>query len=150
MSYLRLSSPAFEDEGRIPERFSLDGGNISPPLSWSGVPEGTAELVLMCEDSDVDSTPFLHWLVTGIDPASDGVEEGGVPPGGREWPNGFGKAGWGGPHPPPGDEPHRYYFRLYAMPEPPSLPDHPEVDDARGVLVDQALACAVLVGLFSR
>jgi Raf kinase inhibitor-like YbhB/YbcL family protein len=149
MAYLQLRSPAFEDEGRMPVRFTLDGGNVSPPLDWSGVPEETVELVLLCEDLDGDGTPLLHWLVTGIDPASTGVAEGGVPPGGREWPNGFDKVGWGGPHPPSGDEPHRYCFRLYALREPSSLPDELKVDAIRDKLVAEALACAVLTGLFS-
>jgi Raf kinase inhibitor-like YbhB/YbcL family protein len=149
MSYLTLISPAFVDGGRMPDRFSFEGGNISPPLVWSGLPEGTTELVLMCEDEDVSTEPFLHWLVTGISTMSTGVDEGAVPEGGREWTNGFGKVGWGGPHPPPGDEPHRYLFRLYALPEPSSLPAELRVDDIRESMVETALACAVLVGLYS-
>jgi Raf kinase inhibitor-like YbhB/YbcL family protein len=149
MTYLTLTSPAFADEGRMPDRFTLDGGNVCPPLRWSGVPDGTYELVLMCEDEDVDGEPFLHWLVTGIDPGSTGVAEGATPAGGQGWPNGFGKVGWGGPHPPPGDEPHRYFFRLYALPQPSTLPEDPKVDDVRKSMVDTALACAVLVGLYS-
>jgi phosphatidylethanolamine-binding protein (PEBP) family uncharacterized protein len=72
-----------------------------------------------------------------------------VPPGGNEWTNDFGKVGWGGPHPPPGDEPHRYFFRLYALPEPAELPEHPKVDDVRESMLDKTLACAVLIGLYS-
>jgi Raf kinase inhibitor-like YbhB/YbcL family protein len=148
MTYLTLTSPAFADEARMPDRFTLDGGNVSPPLVWTGLPEGTVELVLMCEDEDVNAEPFLHWLVTGIDPGSTGVAEGAVPPGGREWTNDFGKAGWGGPHPPSGDEPHRYFFRLYALPEPSVLPEDPKVEEVRGSMVDATLACAVLIGLY--
>jgi Raf kinase inhibitor-like YbhB/YbcL family protein len=147
--YLTLTSPAFADEGEIPDRFSFDGGNVSPPLEWSGLPEGTVELVLLCEDEDARQAPFLHWLVTAIRPDCPGVAEGAVPAGGLEWINGYGKAGWGGPQPPPGDQPHRYVFRLYALPEPSSLPDEPTVDNVRNSLVDSALACAVLVGLYS-
>ena len=149
MPYMTLTSPAFADEGRMPERFTLDGGNVSPPLVWSGMPDGTVELVLLCEDEDVEGQPFLHWLVTGIDPGSTGVAEGDVPAGGYEWTNGFGKVGWGGPHPAPGDEPHRYIFRLYALPEPSLLPEEPTVDDVRESLVDETLASAVLTGLYS-
>jgi Raf kinase inhibitor-like YbhB/YbcL family protein len=148
MPYLSLTSPAFEDEARMPDRFSFDGGNVSPPLEWSGLPEDTVELVLLCEDEDVPHEPFLHWLVTGIRPDSTGVAEGAVPAGGLEWVNGFGKVGWGGPHPPAGDEPHRYFFRLYALAEPSSVPEEPTVDRVRDSMVDSALACAVLVGLY--
>jgi Raf kinase inhibitor-like YbhB/YbcL family protein len=149
MTYLTLTSPAFPDEGRMPDRFTLDGGNVSPPLVWTGVPEDAVELVLMCEDEDVKAEPFLHWLVTGIDPSSSGVGEGEVPPSGQEWTNDFGKVGWGGPQPPAGEEPHRYFFRLYALPAPAELPEDPKVDDVRESLLDETLACAVLVGLYS-
>jgi Raf kinase inhibitor-like YbhB/YbcL family protein len=150
MPYLTLTSPAFADEGELPDRFSFDGGNVSPPLEWSGLPEDTVELALLCEDADANHEPFLNWLVTGVRPDSAGVAEGAVPPGGLEWTNGSGKVGWVGPKPPAGDEPHRYIFRLYALASPPELPEEPGVDDVRHYMVDSALACAVLVGLYVR
>lgn len=149
-TYLTLTSPAFPDEGPMPDRFALDRGNISPPLVWTGVPEGSVELVLMCEDEDVVAQPFLHWLVTGIDPKSTGVEEGQVPPGGVEWPNDFGAIGWGGPQPPQGDNPHRYFFRLYALDRSPQLPETPHVPDVRRAVGKRNLASGVLIGTFAR
>lgn len=103
----------------------------------------------MCEDEDVHAPPFLHWLVTGIDPASTGVAAGAVPPGGQEWETEYGMIGWHGPDPPPEDNAHRYLFRLYALAEPPSLPDLPAVDDIRRSMLDKGLAHAVLVGLYA-
>jgi len=151
---LVLRSPAFNDHDRMPDRFSLQAGNTSPALQWSGVPEGTAELVLMCEDPDAPSGAFLHWLVTGIDPDSDGVAEGEVPRGGREWRNDFGEIGWGGPHPPVGDQPHRYFFHLYALREPLDLPNQgsraPRVSDVQRAARERQLASATLVGIFAR
>nr|WP_237550689.1 hypothetical protein [Streptomyces sp. SID8354] len=68
---------------------------------------------MLCEDPDAPGGSFLHWLVTGIDPRSPGTAEGEPPPGGREWPNGFGRLGWGGPMPPSGHGADRHFFRLW-------------------------------------
>lgn len=118
MADIELRSTAFSGESFIPRTYARDGDNLSPPLSWSGVPQEAAELLLLCEDPDAPRGTFLHWLVTGIDPASGGVEAGQTPPGGTPLTNGFGDRGWGGPYPPPGDRAHRYFFRLYALPGP--------------------------------
>lgn len=147
---LRVRSSAFNDHDLMPERMSRDGGNVSPPLEWSGVPDGTAELVLLVEDPDAGSVPTVHWLVTGIDPHSTGTGEGQVPPGGQQWPNSFGWIGWAGPHPPFGDDPHRYFFRLYAVREPLPLPDRPQAPDVHRALRRRQLASGNLVGTFGR
>jgi Raf kinase inhibitor-like YbhB/YbcL family protein len=150
MAGLELRSQAFNDHDLMPERFSRRGGNMSPPLVWTGVPEGTTELVLLCEDPDAGGEPFLHWLASGIDPAVGEVPEGRVPSGGREWPNGFGTTGWGGPQPPVGDAAHRYFFRLYALARAPELPSRPGASDVHRALDGQELASGTLVGLFAR
>lgn len=150
MSGIELRSSAFDDHDPMPERLSKKGGNTSPPLSWSGVPDNASELVLLCDDPDAGKEPFLHWLVTGIEPASDGAAEGERPAGGREWTNGFGETGWGGPQPPIGDPPHRYMFRLYAVDSPVVLPATPGASDVHAALDKQALATGVLTGTFER
>lgn len=147
---LQLSSPAFTDHDVMPERLSRPGGNVSPPLEWTGVPDGTRELMLLCEDPDASPEPFLHWLVTGIDPATRAVGEGETPASGQEWSNGFGGTGWGGPQPPVGGGQHRYIFRLYAMAEPPELPPRPGAADVRHAAEDHAIAGGNLVGRFAR
>lgn len=150
MTRIELTSAAFSDHEAIPRRYSGEGDDVSPPLTWSGVPDGAAELVLLCEDPDAPSGTFLHWLVTGIDPESSGVEEGGTPPGGREWPNGFGRVGWGGPMPPPGHGPHRYFFRLFAVSEPLPLHGQPASDSVHQALNGRELAAGTLVGTYQR
>src|SRR5262249_29798743 len=75
MRGIELSSTAFDDKTEIPRRYSGEGENISPPLTWSGVPHEATELVLLCEDPDAPGTNFLHWLVTGIDPGTTGAAE---------------------------------------------------------------------------
>jgi Raf kinase inhibitor-like YbhB/YbcL family protein len=150
MAGIEMRSTAFNDQDLMPERLSRPAGNISPPLEWSMAPEGSQELVLLVEDPDGGRVPFLHWLVTGIDPAITSVAEGSVPMGGREWPNDFGDVGWGGPQPPAGDNPHRYFFRLFAVAEPLPLPDTPNAPQALRAARDRELASGVIIGTFAR
>ncbi|MDD4867282.1 MAG: YbhB/YbcL family Raf kinase inhibitor-like protein [Mycobacterium sp.] len=146
----QLRSAAFSDHTPIPDRYSRDGGNISPPLEWGAVPDGARELVLICEDPDAPAGTFIHWVLTGIDPGSTGVAENGVPQRAKPGRNGFGELGWGGPRPPVGDEPHRYFFRLYAADRPLGLGEGATADDVRAALQGHTLGCGTLVGLFGR
>jgi Raf kinase inhibitor-like YbhB/YbcL family protein len=150
MTGLQLRSSAFNDHDLMPDRLSKLGGNVSPPLTWSGVPDEAAELVLLVEDPDAGQPPFLHWLVTGIDPRTSEAPEGDVPAGGVQWTNGFGATGWSGPQPPKGDAPHRYFFRLYAVDEPLRLPQTPTAADVHGAASDHELVSGTLVGTFAR
>jgi Raf kinase inhibitor-like YbhB/YbcL family protein len=150
MAGIELSSDAFDDHSFIPRRHAYEGENASPPLAWSGVPDEAVELVLLCEDPDAPSGTFAHWVVVGVDPHSDGVAPGQCPPGGTELVNGYGEQGWGGPHPPPGDEAHRYFFRLYALREPCVLPDAPGAGQVRQAAEERQLASGALVGLYRR
>ncbi|NUO60361.1 MAG: YbhB/YbcL family Raf kinase inhibitor-like protein [Hamadaea sp.] len=147
MPAIQLMSPAFQDEEQLPNRFSRRGGNLSPPLEWTGVPQDTEELLLLCEDADADE--FVHLLVTGIPPSVSHVAEGQLPPGGRVWSNGFGDTGWSGPQPPGGDSPHRYVFRLYALSEPPNLPQAPSGGDVRRAVEGHEIAAQTLTGLYA-
>lgn len=112
---LKISSPAFPDGGSIPSKHAKGGDDVSPPLEWSGVPEGTRELALICHDPDAPLPHgWTHWVVYGLDPDTTGIPEGGGS-GYVEGMNDFGEKGWGGPQPPPGHGTHRYYFWLYAL-----------------------------------
>jgi Raf kinase inhibitor-like YbhB/YbcL family protein len=150
MAGIELRSTAFNDHAPIPRRYARDGENVSPPLSWSGVPDDAAELLLLCEDPDAPTGTFVHWLVTGIPPADADLDAGQSPPGGRVRANGWGERSWGGPHPPAGDEAHRYFFRLYALPEPVSLPDDATADDVHRAVDAARLAGGTLVGTYQR
>jgi Raf kinase inhibitor-like YbhB/YbcL family protein len=150
MAGIDLKSAAFNDHAPIPRHYALEGENVPPPLSWSGVPDDTAELLLMCEDPDAPTGTFLHWLVTGIDPASGGIDAGESPAGGTAHVNGFGERGWGGPHPPPGDSAHRYFFRLYALPERIDLPERATAQQVHDAVDKRQLASGTLVGLYHR
>jgi Raf kinase inhibitor-like YbhB/YbcL family protein len=147
---LHLESPAFQDQERMPDEFARQGGNASPPLEWSAVPPEAAELMLWCEDPDAPGEPFLHWLVTGISPQTRSVAKGRTPQGAREWPNDFGQAGWGGPQPPVGDQPHHYVFRLCALAQPSQLPRHPHLEEIHDVAAAGQLAGGTLIATYSR
>ncbi len=106
-----LTSSAFTDGGAIPERQSCAGADLSPALAWTGVPPGTAELIVLVTDltAGEDGGFALHWAVAGIDPVVVGLGEDGVPEGAVE-----GRS-WSGPCPPDG-EVHEYAFALHALP----------------------------------
>jgi Raf kinase inhibitor-like YbhB/YbcL family protein len=131
---IELTSTAFEDGGTIPEKHTRLGGNVSPPLAWSGVPADAAELVLLVQDPDAPSGTFTHWILAGLDPDLDGLDEGEVPDGAVEGSNDFGEDGYDGPQPPVGDPPHRYVFTLIALGEESGLGPSAASDD-----VDEAV-----------
>lgn len=111
---LQVSSPAFDSHGRIPERHTGDGEDVSPPLEWRGVPEGTRAFALVVHDPDAPLVDgFTHWVLYGIPADVRGLAEGtGEFLAGT---NSFGKTGYNGPAPPPGHGPHHYYVWLYAL-----------------------------------
>jgi Raf kinase inhibitor-like YbhB/YbcL family protein len=142
-----LTSSGFADGQPVPQKYTCEGEDVSPPLAWSGVPEGTASLALVVDDPDAPAGTFTHWLAWGIDPAAGGLGEGEAAP--VEGQNDFGSAGWRGPCPPPGHGPHRYFFRLHALDRELELPA-----GAGKAEVEQALAGALgvaeLVGTYER
>jgi Raf kinase inhibitor-like YbhB/YbcL family protein len=147
---IELTSPAFEDGGRIPVKYSCDGDEVSPPLAWSGVPGGARELALLVEDPDAPGGTFAHWVLFKLRPGRDGIAEGEVPAGARQAENSKGDAGYAGPCPPKGDDPHHYEFTLYALSSPIDLPDGAPAGDVRAAVSDGALARGRLVGRFGR
>ena len=150
MATIELRSPAFSDHAPIPTRHTKDGEDVSPTLEWSGVPEGTVELALVCEDPDAPGGTFVHWVVSGLDPSLPGLSEGQVPAGAVEGQNDYGDLGYGGPRPPAGDPAHRYFFRLYASSEPLGLSPGASADDLRSALTSKELARGTLVGTYER
>lgn len=112
---LAISTSAFPALGAISDKHVYDGQNISPQLDWTGVPDGTRELAVICHDPDAPLPDgFTHWVVYGIPPSAQGITEGGGSAY-TEGVNGFGEPGYGGPQPPPGHGVHHYYFWIYAL-----------------------------------
>lgn len=147
---VELRSPAFNDHTMIPVRFTRQGDDVSPPLEWSAVPEGTEELALLCEDPDAPGGTFVHWLVTGIPPSTTSLAQGEVPAEATCWDNGFGEPAYGGPLPPIGDEPHRYVYRLFALESPVDVDPGAGAEDVLAAIERRRLATGTLTGLFAR
>src|SRR5215471_16845111 len=120
------TSAAFADGQPIPARFDHAHGDVSPALSWDGVPEGTAELVLLVDDPDAPiEGSFVHWVLFGLAPARTGLDEAERAAEARQGINGFGQPGYLGPAPPAGHGTHHYAFRLLAIDEPLKLDRQP-------------------------
>lgn len=150
MATIELRSSAFNDHAPIPARYSKDGENLSPALEWTAVPDGTAEVVVLCEDPDAPGETFVHWVLSGLSPSTTGLDAGEVPSGAVEGINDYGDTGYGGPQPPVGDPAHRYFFTVHASSEPLGLSPGGTADDLRKALEGRELARGTLVGLYER
>lgn len=120
-----LKSAAFENGGHIPKKYTCDGPDVSPPLSWTDPPEGTRSLALICDDRDAPVGSWVHWVLFGLPPETRELTEGvptqrTLPRGGKQGRNDFRRIGYGGPCPPRGPA-HRYFFKLYALDAEPDL-----------------------------
>ncbi len=149
-----ISSPAFEPGSPIPQRYTCDGPDLSPPLAWSGLPEGTKALALVCDDPDAPVGTWDHWIVYGLPPSLAGLPEGvgksaPLPPGAVEGKNGWGRLGYGGPCPPPG-KPHRYFFKLYALKAALGLKAGATKGELKAAMDGLVISSAELVGTYGR
>ncbi|MFA6140027.1 MAG: YbhB/YbcL family Raf kinase inhibitor-like protein [Hyphomicrobium sp.] len=117
---LKISSPAFADGGAIPKKYTCEGDDLSPPLVFSGVPQGTQSLALIVDDPDAPDPAapkmtYVHWVLFDLPPDTGEIAEGMValPNGTKSGLNDWKRTGYGGPSPPIGR--HRYFFKLYAL-----------------------------------
>lgn len=151
---LLLLSTSFAPGQPIPLRHTGDGVDVSPPLSWDGVPPGTQSLALICDDPDAPRKTWVHWVLYGLPPTLRDLPEGvpatpTLPDGSRQGTNDFGKVGYGGPAPPKGS-PHRYFFKLYALDVMPTLPPGASKADLLNAMKGHILAESELMGTYQR
>jgi hypothetical protein len=116
---IQITSTAFAPGAAIPARHTCDAEDLSPPLRWSGAPEGAKSLALICDDPDAPAGTWVHWVLYGIPASATELAEGiaksdTVLGAARQGINDFKRVGYGGPCPPRG-KPHRYFFKLYAL-----------------------------------
>jgi Raf kinase inhibitor-like YbhB/YbcL family protein len=155
MAAFRLTSPAFEHDDELPAEHTVDGPGHSPPLEWSGVPEGTRELALICEDPDAEAGVFTHWIVYGLLPDTTGLPAGlsrdvviNEPVELVQGLNEFDEAGYTGPTPSDDRGPHRFFFRLTALDiELGGLPPGATRSELRAAAKGHILDTAELVGI---
>ena len=116
---LEIKSTAFSEGQPIPTKYTCDGDDVSPALTWNAGPQGTVSYALVCDDPDAPAGTWIHWVAYAI-PADTTLLAEGVPktdtlPSGIiQGKSSFNRIGYGGPCPPPGS-PHRYFFRIYAL-----------------------------------
>ncbi|MEW5994186.1 MAG: YbhB/YbcL family Raf kinase inhibitor-like protein [Candidatus Zixiibacteriota bacterium] len=150
---LTLTSSVFVEGGMIPKQYTCDGPDISPPLSWTGVPEGTKSLALICDDPDAPAKTWVHWVYYNI-PHDLGQLPEGLPTdeepftGGRQGANDFRRTGYGGPCPPGGT--HRYFFKLYALDTMLDLSGRVTKADLEQAMEGHVLASGQLMGKYRR
>lgn len=154
---LTIASSAFANNGSIPARYTCDGSDISPPLSWTHMPAGTHSLVLVVDDPDAPDPKaprmtWVHWLLYDIPRSVTGLPEAvrsqDLPPGTREGMNDWHKTGYGGPCPPVGR--HRYFFKIYALDA--ALGDlrHPTKARLESAMKAHVIGRAEFVGTYQR
>ena len=143
---MRISSPAFEDEGDIPQRYACDGEYVSPPLVLEDVPPEAVSLVLVMDDPDAPVGTWDHWVVYDIEPRSEIPEA--VETMGTVGSNSWGDLGYGGPCPPGGT--HRYFFQAFALDGRLGWEPGADKTSVLEAIHDRILAEASLLGFYSR
>lgn len=147
---IALASSAFTPGGQIPTKYTGEGEDVSPPLAWSGAPDGTMELALICDDPDAPRPePWVHWVLYAIPAGTDSLAEGGTGVG-LEGKTSWGATGYGGPMPPPGHGTHHYRFRLYALGQTLALEAGATKDELLSAMKGLVLAHGELVGTYER
>ena len=151
----QLKSPAFQDHAIIPERFTCEGDNISPPLEWKNPPKGAKTLALIVEDPDAPNPlapkkTWDHWVLYNLPVEFKKIEEdyADVPKGSLQGLNSWKKIGYGGPCPPVGQ--HRYFFRLFALDTCLDNLKKPDKTKLQKAMKGHVLAEATLMGVYQR
>jgi len=152
---LTLKSSAFTHQGHIPTRYTCEGDDLSPPLSWAGTPQNAKSFVLIVDDPDAPDPKapkmtWVHWVLYDIPASATELPEGAtkLPAGTREGLNDWKRPGYGGPCPPIGR--HRYFHKLYALDT--VLPDlgRPTKADVERAMQGHVLAHAELIGTYQK
>lgn len=148
---MKIIIDAFQEKETIPARYTCDGDNISPRILFGGVPEEAKSLVLIMDDPDATGGgTFTHWTVWNIYPDTKEIAEKNLPDNAVEGETDFGKIGYGGPCPPKGNPPHRYFFRFYALNKMLELPSGTSRGRLEQAMVGSILEKAEYVGLYGR
>ena len=138
----------FNNGDIIPQVYTCDGGNISPPLSWTGIPSNTVSLTLIMDDPDAPAGTWVHWVLFNLPPDLIGIEQG-KSGGGTQGINDFKQIGYGGPCPPKGKT-HHYYFKVYALDTMLDLKSGATKDQTESLMRGHILAQGLLIGKYGR
>lgn len=144
---IQIKSPAFENGRAIPKKYTCDGADVSPALTFVGVPSQAKSLAIIMDDPDAPFGVFDHWVVWNIPPETPGLKEGARL--GVQGKNDFSVLGYRGPCPPPG-KPHRYMFRVYALNTLLNLPEGSSKEELEKGMENHVLAVGELMGTYHR
>ena len=150
---LEINSSAFSEGKPIPQKYSCEGADLSPPLSWIGAPDGTKCFALIADDPDAPGMTFVHWVIYNIPGNATSLPEGVEPKkelsdGTMQGTTSFRRIGYGGPCPPGGT--HRYYFKLYALNEKVGLKPGATKEVVLGAIEKHIIDEAQLMGTYTR
>lgn len=150
---IKITSSAFKDGGLIPTKYTCDGADISPPLQWDAVPEGTKSIALICDDPDAPMGTWVHWVLYNLPPdvvelAEDVPADETLPNGAMQGTSDFGRIGYGGPCPPSGT--HRYFFKIYLLDTTLDLSPGARKRDLLKAMEGHILAQGQLIGKYKR
>lgn len=145
MIRLTVTSPAFKNQGSIPERYTADGDNINPSIEIEGIPENAQSLVIIVDDPDAPNKAWVHWVVWNV-PIVKKIYESNIP--GVQGLNDFMGHNYGGPSPPSGT--HRYFFKVYALDTKLNLTQRARKEEVEKAMEGHTLAMGQLVGIYSR
>jgi len=150
---ITVTSEAFSHQSTIPEQYTGEGADRSPPLSWSPLSPQAAAIVLICCDPDAPTAdPWVHWVLYDLSPEVAGLAEDvgdaqTLKNGAKQGLNDFQTIGYGGPKPPPG-RPHRYVFTVYAIDRPTGLPPCATKQQVMDAIDGHVLDSGELIGLY--
>ncbi len=151
---LQITSTAFSEGQAIPEKYTCQGRDLSPPLKWTGAPPDTRSFALIADDPDAPIGTWVHWVLydlpaSATELAEDTPKSATLPGGAKQGLNDFRRLGYGGPCPPSG-KPHRYFFKLYALDTLPGLKAGATKKDVERAMENHILGQAQLVGIYQR
>jgi Raf kinase inhibitor-like YbhB/YbcL family protein len=151
---MEIKSSVFKAQEKIPSKYTCDGADVSPPLSWADVPEKTQSLALISDDPDAPVGTWVHWVIYDLPADTRELPEGvakkeTLENGAKQGTNDFRRIGYGGPCPPHGPA-HRYFFKLYALDTKLGLPPRATKKDVEKAMKGHILGQAELIGLYKR
>ncbi len=149
MGDITLTSPAFDDGERIPEKYGYEAENVNPPLEIAKVPDGAESLALIVDDPDAVEPAgkvWDHWVVWNIPSKMTTIPEDWDPTDATEGTNDYGTVGYGGPNPP--DREHRYRFKLFALDATLDLPTETDAEALESAMDSHVLEQTQLDGTY--
>lgn len=145
---MTITTTAINNNDEIDQRYTGEGEDVNPPLTFSQIPDGTESLALIMDDPDAPNGTFTHWVLYDMNPATLQITEDQLPAGAKVGMNDFGRVDYGGPMPPSGT--HRYYFKLYALDTMLNLPEGTSRNDLEQAMEDHIIETAELMGTYTK